>query len=110
MVDVINALKSDKKVYVIAAPATEGQFGANITMGSWKKAMQEVGFNGFIEAGLGGDMTAASEAAEWVEAYKAGEKKVTSCCPDLLIWFVCTSQRWQIRFPQPSLQCVRYPV
>lgn len=26
-------------------------------------------------------MTAASEAAEWVEAYKAGEKKVTSCCP-----------------------------
>ena len=81
MVDVINALKSDKKVYVIAAPATEGQFGANITMGSWKKAMQEVGFNGFIEAGLGGDMTAASEAAEWVEAYKAGEKKVTSCCP-----------------------------
>ena len=81
MVDVINALKSDKKGYVIAAPATEGQFGANITMGSWKKAMQEVGFNGFIEAGLGGDMTAASEAAEWVEAYKAGEKKVTSCCP-----------------------------
>ena len=66
---------------MIAAPATEGQFGANITMGSWKKAMQEVGFNGFIEAGLGGDMTAASEAAEWVEAYKAGEKKVTSCCP-----------------------------
>ena len=26
-------------------------------------------------------LTAASEAAEWVEAYKAGEKKVTSCCP-----------------------------
>ncbi len=75
MVDVINALKSDKKVYVIAAPATEGQFGANITMGSWKKAMQEVGFNGFIEAGLGGDMTAASEAAEWVEACKAGREE-----------------------------------
>ena len=72
IVDVINALKSEKKVYVIAAPATEGQFGANITMGSWKKAMQEVGFNGFVEAGLGGDMTAASEAAEWVEAYKEG--------------------------------------
>jgi len=37
------------------------------------------------EAGLGGDMTAASEAAEWVEAYKAGEKKVTSCCPGFVI-------------------------
>ena len=81
IVDVINALKSDKKVYIMAAPATEGQFGPNITMNSWKKAMQEVGFNGFIEVGLGGDMTAASEAEEWVEAYKAGEKKVTSCCP-----------------------------
>ncbi len=81
IVDVINALKSDKKVYAMAAPATEGQFGPNITMRSWKKAMREVGFNGFIEVGLGGDMTAASEAAEWAEAYKAGEKKVTSCCP-----------------------------
>ena len=82
IVDVIDAIKSDNKhVYAMVAPAAEGQFGANITMNSWKKAMQEVGFNGFIEAGLGGDMTAASEAAEWVEAYKAGEKKVTSCCP-----------------------------
>jgi ferredoxin hydrogenase large subunit len=26
-------------------------------------------------------MTAASEAAEWAEAYKEGKKKVTSCCP-----------------------------
>lgn len=81
IVDVIEALKSDKKVYAMCAPATEGQFGANITMKSWKKALQEVGFNGFIEVGLGGDMTAASEAEEWAEAYKEGEKKVTSCCP-----------------------------
>ena len=81
IVDVINALKSDKKVYAMAAPATEGQFGPNITMNSWKKAMQELGFNGFIEVGLGGDMTAAYEAEEWAEAYEKGEKKVTSCCP-----------------------------
>ncbi|MCM1106547.1 MAG: 4Fe-4S dicluster domain-containing protein [Blautia sp.] len=81
IVDVINALKSNKKVYAMAAPATEGQFGPNITMKSWKKAMQDVGFNGFIEVGLGGDMTAAAEAEEWAEAYRAGEKKVTSCCP-----------------------------
>lgn len=81
IVDVINALKSGKRVYAMAAPATEGQFGADITMNSWKKAMQEVGFHGFIEVGLGGDMTAASEAAEWVEAFENGQKKVTSCCP-----------------------------
>ncbi|MCD7709224.1 MAG: 4Fe-4S dicluster domain-containing protein [Clostridiales bacterium] len=81
IVDVIEALKSDRKVYAMAAPATEGQFGPNITMNSWKKAMREVGFNGFVEVGLGGDMTASSEAAEWVEAYRDGKKKVTSCCP-----------------------------
>ena len=65
----------------MAAPATEGQFGPNITMNSWKKAMTKLGFNGFIEVGLGGDMTAAYEADEWMEAYEKGEKKVTSCCP-----------------------------
>lgn len=81
IVQVIEALLSDRKVYAMCAPATEGQFGPNITMNSWKKAMSEVGFNGFVEVGLGGDMTAASEAAEWVEAYKEGKKKVTSCCP-----------------------------
>ena len=63
------------------SPAAEGQFGVNITMNSWKKAMQAVGFNGFVEVALGGDMTAAYEADEWLEAYEAGEKKVTSCCP-----------------------------
>ncbi|MCD8217736.1 MAG: 4Fe-4S dicluster domain-containing protein [Clostridiales bacterium] len=81
IVDVIRALKSDRPVYVMAAPATEGQFGKDITMASWKKAMAEIGFDGFYEVGLGGDMTAASEAEEWAEAYKNGEKKVTSCCP-----------------------------
>jgi ferredoxin hydrogenase large subunit len=81
IVQVIEALKSDRPVYAMVAPATEGQFGPNITMNSWKKAMQALGFNGFIEVGLGGDMTAASEAAEWAEAYKEGKKKVTSCCP-----------------------------
>ena len=65
----------------MAAPATEGQFGAEITMASWKKAMKEVGFTDFIEVGLGGDLTAKSEAEEWKEAYQEGKKKVTSCCP-----------------------------
>lgn len=59
IVDVIDAIKSENKhVYAMVAPAAEGQFGANITMNSWKKAMQAVGFNGFVEVALGGDMTA----------------------------------------------------
>ena len=65
----------------MAAPATEGQFGADITMASWRKAMKELGFEDFYDVGLGGDMTAAYEAEEWAEAYKDGKKKVTSCCP-----------------------------
>ena len=82
IVNVIEALKDEgKKVYAMCAPATEGQFGPNITMNSWKKAMTAVGFNDFVEVGLGGDMTAAYEADEWYEAYQQGEKKVTSCCP-----------------------------
>ena len=81
IVDVIEALKSDKKVYAMVAPATEGQFGPDITMGSWKEALKKVGFEDMIEVGLGGDLTTQSEAEEWLEAYKAGEKKTTSCCP-----------------------------
>ncbi len=81
IVDVIEALKSDKPVYALVAPATEGQFGENITMTSWKKAMKEVGFTDLVEVGLGGDMTAAYEAEEWAEAYSNGKKMTTSCCP-----------------------------
>ena len=43
--------------------------------------MKEVGFDGFIEAGLGGDKTAAYEAEEWAESYREGKKMTTSCCP-----------------------------
>lgn len=81
IVDVINALKSDKHVYAMAAPATEGQFGEDITMGSWKNAMLELGFEDFYDVSLGADMTAAYESKEWAEAYQEGQKKVTSCCP-----------------------------
>ncbi len=84
IVDVINALKSHKKVYAMVAPATEGQFGATITMKSWKEALKKVGFTDMIEVGLGGDMTTQSEAEEWLEAYGNGEKKTTSCCPSFV--------------------------
>ena len=50
-------------------------------MESWRQAVKKVGFEDLIEAGLGGDMTTCSEAEEWLEAYRNGEKKTTSCCP-----------------------------
>ncbi len=81
MVDIIRLINAGQKVVAMVAPATEGQFGKNITMASWKTALKKIGFADMIEVGLGGDMTAAYEAEEWAEAYKEGKKMTTSCCP-----------------------------
>ncbi|MCI9590634.1 MAG: 4Fe-4S binding protein [Lachnospiraceae bacterium] len=81
MVDVINLIKAGKEVVAMVAPATEGQFGKDITMASLKTALKKAGFADMVEVGLGGDMTAAYEAEEWAEAYKEGKKMTTSCCP-----------------------------
>ena len=81
MVDVIDMIRAGKKVVAMVAPATEGQFGPEITMASWKTALKKIGFADMVEVGLGGDLTAAAEAEEWAEAYKNGKKMTTSCCP-----------------------------
>ena len=81
LVDVINLIKAGKDVVAMVAPATEGQFGKDITMASLKTALKKAGFADMVEVGLGGDMTAAYEAEEWAEAYKEGKKMTTSCCP-----------------------------
>ena len=81
VVDVIKLIKAGKKVVAMVAPSVEGQFGPEITMASWKTALKKVGFADMVEVGLGGDMTAAYEADECVEAYKEGKKMTTSCCP-----------------------------
>lgn len=80
-VDVINAIKSGKRVIAMCAPATEGQFGKDVGMASIRAALLKVGFADMVEVGLGGDMTAAYEAKEWIEAKKEGRKMTTSCCP-----------------------------
>ena len=51
IVDVIEALKSGKKVYAMVAPATEGQFGTDITMQSWKNALKKLGFEAKLRNG-----------------------------------------------------------
>lgn len=81
MVDVIRLIRSGKKVVALPAPAGEGQFGPGITMGSLAQGLKELGFTDVYEVALGADLTAAYEAQEWAEAYKEGQKKVTSCCP-----------------------------
>lgn len=82
LVDVINMLNARGiDVYAMAAPAIEGKFGQDVTIGSLRGAMKAIGFKDMYEVALGGDLVADSEAAEWAEAYKEGKKMTTSCCP-----------------------------
>ena len=81
LVSIINDIRAGKEVIAMVAPATEGQFGPDITMKSIKQAFIEMGFADMVEVGLGGDMTAAYESLEWAEAKEEGKKMTTSCCP-----------------------------
>ena len=81
LVDIIKDIKAGKEVIAMCAPATEGQFGDDISMASIKEGLKRIGFADMVEVGLGGDMTAAYESAEWAEAYREGRKMTTSCCP-----------------------------
>ena len=78
---IIRAIKAGREVIAMCAPATEGQFGKDITMASVRAALKELGFADMVEVGLGGDMTAAWESAEWSQARREGRKLTTSCCP-----------------------------
>ena len=81
IVAIIKDMLAGKKVVAMFAPAIEGQFGREITMSSIRTACKKIGFADMVEVGLGGDMTAAAEAAEWLEAHEQGKKMTTSCCP-----------------------------
>ena len=81
IVDIIKNIISGKKVIAMVAPAVEGQFGDSITMSSIRTACKKLGFADMYEVGLGGDLTANAEAAEWLEAAREGKKLTTSCCP-----------------------------
>ena len=81
VVDIIRAIKSGKRVVAMCAPATEGQFGKDIGMGAIRAALKKAGFADMVEVGLGGDMTAAYEAKEWLAAKEEGRKMTTYCCP-----------------------------
>lgn len=81
MVPVIKRILAGKKVYAMTAPAIEGQLGNGVTMGDLRNALIALGFTDMYEVSLGADFTAESEGEEWLEAYKKGEKKTTSCCP-----------------------------
>ena len=81
MVDVIRLMRGGVKVYAMVAPAIEGQFGADVSVGMIREAVKDLGFEDMFEVSLGADFVSKSEALELEEKVKAGEKMTTSCCP-----------------------------
>lgn len=81
MVDVIKLINQGKKVYAMVAPAIEGQFGANVSVGMIRQAVKALGFTDMYEVSLGADFVSKNEAEELAEKLEEGLKMTTSCCP-----------------------------
>lgn len=78
---IISEIKEGKEVFAVIAPALEGQFGLDCTMGKLKTAVKKLGFKDVLEVSLGADATTVTEAKELMETVEKGEKMTTSCCP-----------------------------
>lgn len=81
MVDVIKLINQGKKVYAMVAPAIEGQFGADVSVGMIRQAVKALGFTDMYEVSLGADFVSKNEAEELAEKLEEGKKMTTSCCP-----------------------------
>ncbi|MDP4208972.1 MAG: monomeric [FeFe] hydrogenase [Bacteroidota bacterium] len=78
--EIYKALKSEKEVYAVVAPAIMGQYKASFA--NILGAVKQVGFDGVYEAALGADITIEHEAAEFKERMDREESfMTTSCCP-----------------------------
>lgn len=80
IIDIHKAIKSDRKVIAIVAPAIAGQFKAPLQ--DIMAAIGRLGFDEVREVAKGADMTTKNEAIEFIEKMEAGEPfMTTSCCP-----------------------------
>lgn len=79
IIDILRAMKSDKKVIAMIAPSIVGQFPGDIYQ--LKTAMINAGFDDVYEVAQGADITANTEAKEFKERMEEGHKfMTTSCC------------------------------
>ena len=79
IIDILKAIKSDKKVIAMIAPSIAGQFPGNIYQ--LKTAIMKSGFDDVYEVAQGADITANTEAKEFVERMEEGQNfMTTSCC------------------------------
>ena len=79
IIDILKAIKSEKKVIALIAPSIAGQFPGNIYQ--LKSAIIKAGFDDVYEVAQGADITANNEAKEFMERMEKGESfMTTSCC------------------------------
>ncbi len=79
LIDILKAIKSDKKVVAMIAPSIVGQFPGNIYQ--LKTAIVKAGFDDVIEVAQGADITTKNESAEFKERMEEGASfMTTSCC------------------------------
>lgn len=79
IIDILKAIKSEKKVIAMIAPSIAGQFPGNIYQ--LKTAIIEAGFDDVYEVAQGADITANTEAKEFLEHMEEGQNfMTTSCC------------------------------
>ena len=79
LIDILKAIKSDKKVVAMIAPSIVGQFPG--TLYQLKTAILRAGFDEVIEVAQGADITTKKEAAEFKERMEKGAGfMTTSCC------------------------------
>lgn len=82
IVQLIQALQSNKKVVAIMAPAFIGQFGAKVQAGQVMSALQTIGFAEIYEASYGADIVTIEETAEFLASVPTERPfMTTSCCP-----------------------------
>ena len=67
MVDVIRLMNNGVKVYAMVAPAIEGQFGSDVSVGMIREAVKDLGFTDMFEVSLGADFVSKNEALELEE-------------------------------------------
>lgn len=79
IIDILKAMKNDKKVIAMIAPAILGQFRGNLAQ--LKEAIIKAGFKDVYEVAYGADITAKNEAKEFIERMHRGKSfMTTSCC------------------------------
>ena len=80
IIDILKAIKSNKKVIAMIAPSIAGQFPGTIYQ--LKTAIINSGFDDVYEVAQGADITANTEAKEFVERImeKGDNFMTTSCC------------------------------